>query len=68
MSFTSADLAVLDRAIAASELTVEIAGRKVTFDNFDGLKKRRDFVAAQLAEASRPTGSFRYRFTTARGD
>jgi len=68
MSFTTADLAALDRAIAASELEVEVAGRRVKFDSFDGLKARRDFVAAQLAEVSRPTGSFRYRFTTSRGD
>jgi hypothetical protein len=68
MSFTTADLTALDRAIAASELEVEVAGRRVKFDSFEGLKARRDFVAAQLAEAARPTGSFRYRFTTSRGD
>jgi hypothetical protein len=68
MSFTAADLVALDRAIAASELEVEVAGRRVKFDSFDGLKARRDFVASQLAEQARPTGSFRYRFTTSRGD
>jgi hypothetical protein len=68
MTFTTTDLANLDRAIAASELTVEVAGRRVTYDSFEGLKARRDFVASQLAEAARPTGSFRYRFTTSRGD
>jgi hypothetical protein len=68
MSFTTTDLAALDRAIAASELEVEVNGRKVRFDSFDGLKARRDFVAAQIAEAARPTGAFRYRFTTSRGD
>lgn len=68
MAFTTTDLANLDRAIAASELEVEVGGRRVRFDNFDGLKARRDFVASQLAEAARPTGSFRYRFTTSRGD
>lgn len=68
MSFTTSDLAALDRAIAASELEVEINGRKVRFDNFEGLKARRDFIASQLAEATRATGSFRYRFTTSRGD
>jgi hypothetical protein len=36
------------RAIAASELEVEVAGRRVKFDSFDGLKKRRDYVADQL--------------------
>lgn len=68
MAFTTADLTALDRAIAASELEVELEGRRVRFDSFDGLKARRDFIAAQLAEASRNTGAFRYRFTTSRGD
>ena len=69
MAFTTADLAAIDRAIAASELEVELEGRKVRFDNFDGLKSRREFIAGQItAAAARPTGAFRYRFTTSRGD
>jgi hypothetical protein len=68
MAFTQADLTALDRAIAASELEVEVAGRKVRFDSFEGLRARRDYIAAQLEAAARPTGSFRYRFTTSRGD
>jgi hypothetical protein len=62
-------LSNLDRAIAASELEVEIAGRKVRFDSFEGLKARREFIAAQLADRElAPTGAFRFRFTTSRGD
>lgn len=68
MAFTTADLDVLDRAIASSELTVEIQGRKVTFDSFEGLKARRNFIAEAIAAAQRPTGSFRYQFKTQRGD
>lgn len=68
MAFTTADLTALDRAIAASELEVEVGGRKVRFDNFEGLRARRDFIAQQLVEGSRPTGSFRYRFSTSRGE
>lgn len=69
MAFTTADLDALDRAIAASELKVVLEGREVTFDSFDGLKARREFIAGQLvAASSRPTGAFRYRFTTLRGD
>jgi len=69
MAFTTADLDALDRAIAASELKVVLEGREVTFDSFDGLKARREFIAGQLVAAgSRPTGAFRYRFTTSRGD
>jgi len=69
MAFTTADLTALDRAIAASELEVELEGRRVRFDSFEGLRARRDFIAGQLVTAaSRPTGAFRYRFTTSRGD
>lgn len=70
MAFTTADLTALDRAIATSELEVELEGRRVRFDNFDGLKARRDFIAGVLAQQStaRPTGAFRYRFTTSRGE
>jgi hypothetical protein len=70
MAFTTADIAALDRAIAASELKVVLEGREVTFDNFEGLRARREFIAGQLVvgAGSRPTGTFRYRFTTSRGD
>lgn len=69
MAFTTADLTAIDRAIAASELEVELEGRRVRFDSFEGLRARRDFIAGQLVTAAqRPTGAFRYRFTTSRGD
>jgi hypothetical protein len=69
-TFTADDLAALDRAIAASELEVEMpGGRRVRFDSFDGLRARREYIASQLTSStSRPTGAFRYRFTTSRGD
>jgi len=68
MAFTTADLVAIDQAIAASELEVQLEGRRVRFDTFEGLKARRDFIAAQLSEAGRKTGAFRYRFTTSRGE
>lgn len=69
MAFTQSDLDALDSAIAKSELEVEVAGRRVKFDSFDGLKKRRDYVADQLqAQTDRPRSSYQYRFTTSRGD
>jgi hypothetical protein len=69
MAFTTDDIAALDRAIAASELKVVLEGREVTFDSFAGLKARRDFIASQIVSAgARPTGAFRFRFTTFRGD
>jgi hypothetical protein len=68
-TFTADDLAALDRAIASSELEVEMGGRRVRFDSFDGLRQRREYVASQLAStSSRATGAFRFRFTTGRGD
>lgn len=68
MAFTTADLDALDRAIAASELEVEIEGRKVRFDSFDGLRKRRSYIAEQLATTQRTTGAFRFQFKTSRGE
>ena len=42
---------------------------RVRFDTFEGLRARREYIASQLVAAStRPTGAFRYRFTTSRGD
>ena len=69
MAFTTADLTALDRAIAASELEVELEGRRVRFDNFAGLVARRDFIVGQLANASvRRRSSYKFQFTTLRGD
>jgi hypothetical protein len=69
MAYTQADLDALDKAIAASELEVEVAGRRVKFDTFDGLKKRRDFVADQItAQTSRGRSAYQFRFTTSRGE
>lgn len=69
-TFTADDLAALDRAIAASELEVEMpGGRRVKFDSFEGLRARREYIASQLTQGgSRRTGAFRFRFTTSRGD
>lgn len=68
MAFTQDDLTAIDRAIASSELEVELEGRRVKFDNFEGLRNRRAYIADQIAQAARPSGAFRYRFTTSRGD
>jgi hypothetical protein len=69
MAYSQADLDVLDQAIATSELEVEVAGRRVKFDSFEGLKKRRDYVADQLsAQSARGRTSYRFTMTTSRGD
>ena len=69
MAFTQTDLDNLDAAIASSELEVTLEGRHVKFDSIDALLKRRAFISGQLAGgAGQSRGSFRFNFTTARGD
>lgn len=70
MSLTTADLTALDAAIAASELEVQINGRRVKYRSTDELLKARAHVAEVVANAGggRRTGPFRFRFTTSRGD
>jgi hypothetical protein len=70
MAFTTADLTALDRAIASSELEVELGGRRVKFDNVAGLLARRKYIEGviETQDTPRPTGAFKYRFTTSRGD
>lgn len=74
MALTQTDLDNLDRAIASSELEVEQDGKKVRFASFNDLKARREYVSGVLAVGggsqgtSRPTGAFRFNFTTNRGD
>lgn len=71
MAFTQLQLDALDRAIASAQLEVEMPdGNRVRYANFDDLKKRRDFIAGELALVTTPrrTGVFQYDMTTRRGD
>lgn len=71
MAFTQDQLDALDRAIASSELEVELPdGNRVRYASFADLKARRDFIAGEIAAAAttRRTGVFQYQFTTQRGD
>jgi hypothetical protein len=65
MAISQADLDVLDAAIVASELEVQMAdGRRVRYRSMSELMAARSFAASALAQgsggATRPTGSFRY--------
>jgi hypothetical protein len=70
MAYSQADLDSLDKAIASGALSLELAGRKISYRNVDELLKARDHVASQLAKASAPRrgSAFRFRFTTGRGE
>lgn len=70
MAYTQADLDSLDRAIASGALSLELAGRKVTYRSIDQLLKARDHVASLLAQASgaRRGSAYRFQFRTGRGE
>jgi hypothetical protein len=71
MAYTQADLDRLDRAIASGVLTVEVAGRRMTYQDVDALLKARSHVASQLAGVGaqpRSGATKRFTFTSLRGD
>lgn len=71
MALTQSDLEALDTAIAASELEVQLDGRRVKYRSIDELLKARAHVAGVLAASANTGGRRRaYRFTptTYRGD
>jgi len=70
MAYTQADLDSLDKAIASGALSLELAGRKITYRSVESLLAARAHVAAELARASasRRGSSYRFRFRTGRGE
>lgn len=70
MALTQTDLDNLDAAIAASELEVEVDGRRVKYRTMSELLRARTHVASVLAangaNGARRTGAFRFQFTTSR--
>jgi len=70
MALTQTDLDALDRAIATSELEVQMDGRRVKYRSTVELIQARDHVAGVLrAAAPMPRrSSYSFRFTTSRGD
>lgn len=72
MAHTQADLDAIKAAIASGEQSVEMAGRKVVYRSVDDLRKARDDIATELANAAAAgtsgvrRGSFSVRFATAR--
>lgn len=72
MSFTTADLAAVDAAIASGEMMVQVQGRMVQYRTIKDLERARTLIKGELAAQS-PTsttrrGSYRVQFATARGD
>lgn len=73
MALSQSDLDALDSAIASSELEVELEGRRVRYRSTSDLIAARAHVASVLAQAttsgtSSARGTYRFTFTTARGD
>lgn len=68
MALTQTDLDALDAAIAASELEVEIDGRRVKYRSTSELLKARSHVSDMVGAASRSTrrSAFRFTFTSQR--
>lgn len=68
MALTQNDLEALDRAIASSELEVEMDGRRVKYRTTSELIAARDHVASIVRPAAPRRSAFRFTFTTSRGD
>ena len=70
MALTQTDLDALDHAIASNEVEVEMDGRRVKYKSTSELIAARNHVAALVRAAApqRQRSSFRFRFTTSRGD
>lgn len=72
MALSQTDLDRLDTAIATAELEVEVDGQRTRYRSMVELQSARQHIAQVLAAGSvaapRPTGAFRYQFTTSRGD
>ncbi|WP_408058701.1 phage head-tail joining protein [Undibacterium rivi] len=68
MPLTLADLNNIDAAIATAELEVEIDGKRVKYRSTSELLAARRHVESVLSAQSTPRTSYRFRFTTGRGD
>jgi hypothetical protein len=69
VAYTQTDLDALDRAIATSELEVELDGKRVRYRSTSELINARKHISDVLAtsQSSRRT-VFRFGFSTQRGD
>jgi len=70
MAFTQTDLDAVNAAISSGELTVKHNGREVTYRSMDDLLKARTTIANEIASATSGSrgGTYRYTFTTGRGE
>lgn len=69
MAFTQTDIDALDRAIASGELTVETAGRRISYRSIAELKTARTLIASDIASAATNRTAkrrFRFNFVTSR--
>ena len=70
MSLNQSHLDALDAAIASGTLEVEYQGRRVRYQSTSALLAARNHVAEQVkaATAGPARSTFRFTFTTSRGD
>lgn len=70
MTFTTSDLANVKAAIASGELRVTVNGRTVEYRSMADLLKAKATIETELSQGGRGRagGSYRYTFTTLRGE
>lgn len=71
MAYTQADLQAVQMAIASGEMTVKHNGREVTYRSIAELRQAENRILADLAvqtQGQPAGGSWRYTFSTLRGD
>ena len=74
MALTQTDLENLDTAIASGELKVSVNGRMLEYRSIDELMTARKHVLAVLngvvasSPVARRTGTYKFNFTTSRGN
>lgn len=64
MAFTQTDLAAIEAALATGELTVEVAGRRVTYQSAEDLRTRRDIIRGELQSAGTIAAAPRVSYVT----
>ncbi|MCC6071449.1 phage head-tail joining protein [Massilia sp. GCM10020059] len=70
MALTHKDLDALDAAIASGTLSVEFDGRRMTYQSTGALIEARNHVSRVVnsSATNRGPATFRFNFTTSRGD
>lgn len=70
MALTQTDLDNLDAAIVASELEVEVDGRRVKYRSMNELLRAREHAAGVISQSApaRTRSVFQFHFTNSRGE